>query len=179
MKASFLKTKIKSLRRYDLMKTIIDILLPDIDDIGDYDSKMFYRKGDKVYYYNKLTGVSKIIEATIDSGPSVEPLSSNWSTVGGSSLSNSEILKKIERNKNNNLMYEGTCLNNVHVSENEPSMNENDLWFKIGNVDNTDNPSPPSYIEPEVLIKNMTIQDGQPTNNDYLWGDIEEVSPSV
>lgn len=170
MRASFLKSKIRSLRKYDLIKAVIDILLPDFVGLGDYDPRMVYRKGDKVYYYDENEGRSKILEAMSDITPGSGIDLSKWTVVGGSSLPNSELLKKFELNTNNNLMYEGVILNNVHVSRDEPQMNEMDIWFGIGT--STDDEGP-SACENEVVIKNMVVQDNQPVDNNYLWGDIE------
>lgn len=174
MRASFLKSKIRSLRKFDLVKAIIDILLPDLVGIGDYNPNMFYRKGDRVYYYDEKVQRSKILEAKEDipTGSAIDL--NNWSVVGGASLPNSEILKKIEISTNNNLMYEGTVLNNVHVSKGEPVMNEHDLWFSLDASEDTDGGLPPvATKQSEVIIKNMVVQDDQPTDNSYLWGDID------
>ena len=183
MKISFLKSKIRSLRKYDLFKAIIDILLPDLMELGDYDPNMKYRKGDKVYYYNKMTNKSYILEAKENIQPSSTINLDQWSIVTGNSLPNSNLIKKLQINNNNNLMYEGSVLNNVHVSIEEPSMNERDLWFSmtkqdIGDdgEDNPELPDPdaPQARENEVIIKNMIVQDDQPVDNNYLWGDLEE-----
>lgn len=169
MRISFLKSKIRSLRKYDLVKAIIDILLPDLVGLGDFDPDMLYRKGDRVYYYDDNVGRSKILEATEDIQPGELDLS-KWTVVGGASLPNAEVLKKIEIDSNNNLKYEGAVLNNVHVSKDEPQMNEKDIWFELGTSDGGEVPS----RQTEVIIKNMVVQDNQPTDNNYLWGDIEE-----
>lgn len=183
MKISFLKSKIRSLRKYDLFKAIIDILLPDLMELGDYDPNMKYRKGDKVYYYNKMTNKSYILEAKENIQPSSTINLDQWSIVTGNSLPNSNLIKKLQINNNNNLMYEGSVLNNVHVSIEEPSMNERDLWFSLtkqdigdDGEDNPELPDPdaPQARENEVIIKNMIVQDDQPVDNNYLWGDLEE-----
>lgn len=171
MKASFLKSKIRSLRKFDLIKVIIDILLPDLAGIGDYNPNMFYRKGDKVYYYDEKSQRSKILEATEDISAG-EPLSlAKWSIVGGTGLPNVEILKKLELNTNNNLTYNGSILNNVHVSKEQPVMNELDIWFSL-DVSESDGGDSPVQRNSEVVIKNMVVQDSEPEDNVYLWGDI-------
>lgn len=171
MKASFLKSKVTSLRKYDLVKAVIDILLPDLVGISDYNKAMLYRKGDKVYYYDEKMGRSMIIEAKKDI-PANQPFNLNdWSAVGGSNLHNSEILKKLEVNSNNNLMYDGAVLNNVHVSKEEPTMNELDLWFGL---EDTGEPVPPACRdENELVVQNMVVQDDQPEEDTYLWGDLD------
>lgn len=181
MKISFLKSKIRSLRKYDLFKAIIDILLPDFNDIGDYNPNIPYRKGDRVYYYNDSDGTSKIIEALVDITPTGAIDLSQWSVVSGNSLPNANTLKKFSQNDNNNLMYEGAILNNVHVSVEEPVMNEKDMWFcltkRVIEDDNTGDGDgdieEPSTREGVLIIKNMVVQDEQPTDNTNLWGDIE------
>ena len=182
MKISFLKSKIRSLRKYDLFKAVIDILLPDLANIGDYNPLMNYRKGDRVYYYDQINDASRIIEAVEDitaSGGDIDP--SQWSVVSGNSLPNANLLKNLEINDNNNLMYKNTILNNVHVSVDEPDMNEKDLWFGLTKHVENDNGGnnngggqTPSLDENTLIIKNMVVQDDQPTDNTYLWGDIEE-----
>ena len=176
VKISFLKSKIRSLRKYDLFKAVIDILLPDLANIGDYNPLMNYRKGDRVYYYDQSNDVSRIIEATEDiiaTGDDIDP--SQWSVVSGNSLPNANLLKNLEINDNNNLMYKNTILNNVHVSVDEPDMNEKDLWFGLTKrVDSDNGGNSPSPKENTLVIKNMVVQDDQPADNTYLWGDIEE-----
>lgn len=184
MKISFLKLKIRSLRKYDLFKAVIDILLPDLANIGDYNPLMNYRKGDRVYYYDQVNDTSRIIEALEDiiaTGGDIDP--SKWSVVSGNSLPNANLLKNLEINDNNNLMYKNTILNNVHVSADEPEMNEKDLWFGLTKRVNDDNDNggddggggqTPSPRENTLVIKNMVVQDDQPADNTYLWGDIEE-----
>lgn len=172
MKASFLKSKIRSLRKFDLMKAIIDILLPDLASLGDYNPNMFYRKGDRVYYYDEKLQRSTIIEARVDIDAG-QPLDlDKWSHVSGNSLSNIEILKKLEISNNNNLMYNGSILNNVHVSEELPNMNELDIWFSLNNNDIEIDPPEMETRNSEVIIKNMVVQDDKPDDNSYLWGDI-------
>ena len=182
MKISFLKSKIRSLRRYDLFKAIIDILLPDFQDIGDYNPNLSYRKGDRVYYFNTIDNTSRIIEALVDITPTGQIDLSQWSVVSGNSLPNSNLLKKFQVNENNNLMYEGATLNNVHVSVEEPIMNERDMWFGLtkrvgGDDDNGDTDDgeeeTPTTKEGTLVIKNMVVQDEQPSDNTSLWGDIE------
>lgn len=174
MRASFLKSKVRSLRKFDLIKAVIDILLPDLVGLGDYNPEMFYRKGDRVYYYDEVLQRSKIIEAKVDITTGQEINLDNWSVVGGASLSNSEILKKLEVNANNNLMYEGAILNNVHVSRDEPKMNERDIWFGLSTSDGDGGTNPPpTGRENELVIKNMVVQDDRPSDDNYLWGDIE------
>lgn len=171
MKVSFLKSKIRALRKYDLLKALIDILLPEIHDIGDYNPNMSYKKGDKVYYYDKYNDKSYIIEATEDITATGSLNLNQWSVVsGGNSLPNANLVKKLTINTNNNLMYEDSILNNVHVSAEQPKMNERDLWFSITQTDN----STPSTGETGVIIKNMVVQDTEPTNKDDLWGDTDE-----
>ena len=184
MKISFLKSKIRSLRKYDLFKAVIDILLPDLANIGDFNPLMNYRKGDRVYYYDQSNDVSRIIEATEDiiaTGGDIDP--SQWSVVSGNSLPNANLLKNLEINDNNNLMYKNTILNNVHVSADEPEMNEKDLWFGLtkrvdddndNDVEDGGNGESPSLGDNTLVIKNMVVQDDQPADNTYLWGDIEE-----
>ena len=176
VKISFLKSKIRSLRKYDLFKAVIDILLPDLANIGDYNPLMNYRKGDRVYYYDQSNDVSRIIEATEDiiaTGDDIDP--SQWSVVSGNSLPNANLLKNLEIYDNNNLMYKNTILNNVHVSVDEPDMNEKDLWFGLTKrVDSDNGGNSPSPKENTLVIKNMVVQDDQPADNTYLWGDIEE-----
>lgn len=181
MKISFLKSKIRSLRKYDLFKAIIDILLPDFQNIGDYNPNLSYRKGDRVYYYNDSDNTSKIIEALVDITPTGKINLHQWSTVSGNSLPNSNLLKKLSANDNNSLMYEGTTLNNVHVSVEEPKMNEKDIWFGLtkrvsvddDNGDSDEEEEVPSTREGVLIIKNMVVQDEQPTDNTNIWGDIE------
>ena len=170
MKISFLKSKIRALRKYDLLKALIDILLPDIHDIGDYNPNMSYKKGDKVYYYDKSSDTSRIIEATEDITPTGNFNMDQWSVVsGGNGLPNANLIKKIKLNDNNNLMYEDSVLNNVHVSAEEPKMNEGDLWFGITESDIT----LPTTRETEVIIKNMVVQETEPANKNDLWGHTE------
>lgn len=171
MRASFLKSKIRSLRKFDLIKAIVDILLPDLVGLGDHNPDMFYRKGDRVYYYDETIQRSKILEAKEDIPAGQAMNLANWSVVGGASLPNAEILKKIELNSNNNLMYEGAVLNNVHVSKEQPQMNEHDIWFSLDSSDGGGGIVPPQSRESELIIKNMVVQDGQPSDNAYLWGD--------
>lgn len=170
MKISFLKSKIRALKKYDLIKALIDILLPEIRDIGDYNPKMSYKKGDKVYYYDKFNDKSHIIEATEDITPTDNINLNQWSVVsGGNGLPNANLIKKIKLNTNNNLMYEDSVLNNVHVSTEEPKMNEGDLWFTMSQSDAV---IPPTR-ETEVIIKNMVVQDTEPANKNDLWGHTE------
>ena len=176
MKISFLKSKIRSLRKYDLFKAIIDILLPDFQNIGDYNPNLSYRKGDRVYYYNEIDNSSRIIEALVDITSTGQIDLSEWSVVSGNSLPNSNLLKKFEINDNNNLMYEGAILNNVHVSVEEPIMNEKDIWFgltkRVGDDDSGhDDVTRPT--EGSLIIKNMVVQLDQPTDKADLWGGLE------
>lgn len=171
MKVSFLRSKIASLRKYDVIKAIIDILLPDLVGISDYNRAMLYRKGDRVFYFDEKYERSMILEAKADIPANQDFDINNWTTVDGTGFGNSEILKKFEVNSNNNLMYDGAVLNNVHVSKEEPTMNELDLWFGLGDEFE---PIPPACRdENELIVNNLVVQDDQPEEDTYLWGDLD------
>lgn len=168
MKVSFLKSKIRSLRKYDLMKSLVDILLPDFKNIGDYNPMIPYRKGDRVFYYNKQKETSCILEASKDIEPTGIIDYNEWNLISVGSLRNTNILREIKEDEHSRLIYKNTFLNNVFLSEEQPDMKESDLWFSLSDhieeeepLQNTDN----------VLIANMVVQDDTPIDLNDLWGD--------
>lgn len=167
MKISFLKSKIRSLRKYDLMKGLIDILLPDFKNIGDYNPMVTYRKGDRVFYYDEKKDTSCILEASKDINPTGILDYSEWNLISVGSLRNTNILRELKEDKQSRLVYKGTYLNNVFMGEEQPEMKEADLWFSLSDVPDG------TFVEKndDVMIANMVVQDDRPIDLNDLWGD--------
>lgn len=131
MKVSFLRNKINKLKNTDLLKNVIDILLPDISNIGDYNPLMMYRKGEKVFYYDKSQNKSYILKATqyIPPNPSGEMNFDQWKVINN----NAEAMENLEVGSDGgSIKYEGATLNNVWVQPEKPEkMKDRDLWFSV------------------------------------------------